>query len=51
MNSAEDPYDNLRFETGIGPLTDKFLNSIFDKLTTENFKENLTRFFHTLLSI
>lgn len=34
--------NNFRFETGIGPITDKILNSILDRLTTDNFKERLT---------
>src|SRR5207247_954958 len=33
---------NLKFETGIGPTTDRILNSILDRLTTDNFKEKLT---------
>ena len=33
--------DNIHLETGIGPMTDKFLNSILNKLNTENFKGKL----------
>lgn len=31
-----------RFETGIGPMTDRVLNMIVDRLTSGNFKEILT---------
>lgn len=34
--------DNFRFETGLGPATDRILNSILDKFATDNFKEKLT---------
>ncbi|AGC01860.1 hypothetical protein H012_gp603 [Acanthamoeba polyphaga moumouvirus] len=33
--------DNIKFETGIGPMTDKILNSIFDRITTDGFREKL----------
>ena len=31
-----------RFETGIGPMTDRVLNNIVDKVTSGNFQEILT---------
>jgi hypothetical protein len=31
-----------KFETGIGPFTDKVLSSIIDKVTGDDFKEILT---------
>ena len=34
--------DNFKFQTGIGPMTDKILNSILDRLTSDSFKEKLT---------
>ncbi|ADO18231.1 hypothetical protein [Acanthamoeba castellanii mimivirus] len=33
--------NNFHFETGIGPITDRILNSILDKLTSDNFKDKL----------
>lgn len=39
MNPTE---NNIKFETGIGPMTDKILNSIIDKLSADNLKEKLT---------
>ncbi|AGD92303.1 hypothetical protein LBA_00385 [Megavirus lba] len=33
--------DNLRFETGIGPITDKVLNSVLDRVTADGFREKL----------
>ena len=49
MNSKEAPNsnnnvnydDNFKFATGIGPRTDHFLNTILDRLTSDNFKEKL----------
>jgi len=29
------------FETGLGPVTDKLLNTIFEKITTKDFKEKI----------
>lgn len=34
--------DGLRFSTGIGPRVDKFLNGIIDKISTDEFRENLS---------
>ena len=34
--------DNFKFQTGIGPMTDKILNSILDRLTSESFKEKVS---------
>ena len=34
--------DNFKFATGIGPITDKILNSILDRFTSDGFKEKLT---------
>lgn len=33
---------NMRFETGIGPITDKVLNTVLDRLKNSDFKEKLT---------
>ena len=33
--------DGLRFATGIGPRTDKILNTILARLTSNDFKEKL----------
>lgn len=45
MNSNENDnsqnYNELKFDTGIGPLIDKILNTILNKLNTENFKGKL----------
>lgn len=30
------------FSTGIGPITDKVLNNIVDRLATDNFRDKLT---------
>lgn len=34
--------NNFKFETGIGPMTDRILNSVLDRVTSGNFKEKLT---------
>lgn len=34
--------NNYRVETGIGPLVDKVLNTILDRITSDNFREQLT---------
>lgn len=41
IHDITDYNDNIRFQTGIGPVTDRILNSILDRLTTDNFKEKL----------
>jgi hypothetical protein len=43
MNSDENRpfYDNPRFSTGIGPMTDRLLNTVFEKLSSDNFRQNL----------
>ena len=33
--------NNTVFETGIGPTTDKILQTILDRLTTDKFREKL----------
>ena len=33
--------DHSRFETGIGPMTDRLLNSAVDRLTSGDFREKL----------
>jgi len=35
-------HQSLKIETGIGPITDKILNDILNRLTTDNFKEKLS---------
>ncbi|XWV26501.1 hypothetical protein QJ857_gp0568 [Tupanvirus soda lake] len=35
-------YDQSRFETGIGPVTDRLLGTLLDKLTGGDFKDILT---------
>ncbi|XWV25241.1 hypothetical protein QJ856_gp0531 [Tupanvirus deep ocean] len=35
-------YDQNRFETGIGPVTDRLLGTLLDKLTGGDFKDILT---------
>lgn len=30
-----------RFESGIGPMTDRVLNTLLDKLTSNNFREKI----------
>ena len=45
MDSTSDDVnyrDSFKFETGIGPMTDRLLNTILDRLTTGNFKGKLT---------
>lgn len=34
--------DKFRVETGIGPMTDNILNTILDRITTDNFRGKLT---------
>ncbi len=34
--------DNNRFQTGMGPVTDKILGTILDRVTSGDFKEILT---------
>lgn len=34
--------ENFKFQTGIGPMTDKILNSILDRITSDSFKEKLS---------
>ena len=41
-NSPQEYQDNFIFETGIGPRTDKILNMILDRLTSDKFKEKLS---------
>lgn len=43
MNSKEVPHDeSVRFATGIGPTTDKILNTLIDRFTSGDFREKLT---------
>jgi len=42
INPTNKHKENNRFETGIGPFTDKVLGSIINKLTGEDFKEILS---------
>ena len=34
--------EHNRIETGLGPLTDRVLNTILDKLSSDNFREQLS---------
>ena len=33
--------NNFRLETGIGPTVDRILNSLLERITSDNFKEKL----------
>jgi len=41
-NDTVDHDNNFKFNTGIGPITDRILNSILDRLATDSFREKLT---------
>lgn len=42
MNQNPGSRESL-FSTGIGPMTDQILNTMLDRLTTDNFREKLTQ--------
>ena len=46
MNSARSSAsnyddDNFRFDTGLGPMTDRLLNTVLDRATSGDFREKL----------
>ena len=40
-NLRKESNDSFTLETGIGPTTDKIINTILDRLTTDKFREKL----------
>lgn len=41
MSAKKDSYRSSKIETGVGPITDQLLNSLVDKLNSDNFKTDV----------
>jgi len=39
---SQNENNNFSFATGIGPMTDRVLNTVLDRLSTDKFREKLT---------
>jgi len=42
QNIPHTPNTSQKIQTGVGPMTDNFINSIIDKINSDNFKKNIS---------